>query len=94
MDVAHHWAQAIWNQWLPPDTLQRSIDHARPRLANTTRPWSIVYGPAAALICTLERIGWEVVSATELNSDQGKYYDLTVDPPIVTKRAVEAAVRK
>ena len=57
MDVALHWAQAIWNHWLPVQTLQLSVDHARERISSTSRPWAVVTGPAAALICTLERIG-------------------------------------
>ena len=44
--------------------------------------------------CTLERIGWSVISATELESDGGRVFHLAVDPPVVNTRAVEAAARR
>ena len=94
MDVALHWAQAIWNHWIPVHALQLSVDYARERISKTTRPWAVVTGPAAALICTLERIGWTIISATELESDAGRKLDLAIDPPVVIKRAVEAAARR
>ena len=74
MDVALHWAQAIWNNWLPVQALQQSVDYARERISSTSRLWAVVTGPAAALICTLERIGWSVISATELESDDGRVF--------------------
>ena len=50
--VVSHWAQAIWNTWLPLHDLQASLDYARLRIAEATLPWRITYGPAAALVCT------------------------------------------
>ena len=48
-----------------------------------------------ALICTLERLRWKVVSAVVLVTDEGKEIDLRVTPsPIVVKRMIEAAVRR
>lgn len=92
--VAQHWAQAVWNTWLPTDDLQASVDYARSRIENAPQPWAVVTGPAAALICTLERLRWKVVSAVMLTTDEGKEVDLRVTPPIVVKRMVEAAVRR
>ena len=60
MDVAQHWAQAIWHLWLPVEALQPSLNYARARITKSPRPWSMVTGPAAALLCTLERVGWKV----------------------------------
>ena len=45
--VAQHWAQAIWNRWLPEDDLQSSIDYARDRIDKSKQPWAVVTGPAA-----------------------------------------------
>ena len=92
--VAQHWAQAVWNTWLPTDDLQASIDYARGRIEKCPQPWAVVTGPAAALICTLERLRWKVISAVRLITDEGKEVDLRVTPPIVIKRMVEAAVRR
>ena len=94
MDVVHHWAQAVWNTWLPRQDLQTSIDFARKRISNAQRPWAVVHGPAAALICTLQRVGWTVTDATHLTTDEGKQLDLTLDPPVVVNRAMEASVRR
>ena len=80
MDVALHWAQAIWNNWLPVQAWQQSVDYAREWVSSTSRPWAVVTGPAAALICTLERIGWSIISATELELDAGRKLDLAIDP--------------
>ena len=81
VEVVQHWAQAIWNQWLATPLLQNSLNHARAKVAASPQPWRVVYGPAAALICTLERIGWTIISATELESDVGRKFDLAIDPP-------------
>jgi hypothetical protein len=92
--VALHWAQAIWNEWIPVATLQASVDYAEARIRDAANPWSVVAGPAAALVCSLDRLGWRVVSATELETDDGKTLDLRVTPPIVVKREVEEAVQR
>ena len=79
-DVIVHWAKAIWNKWIPREDLQTSIDDAKTRTAASPQPWRVVYGPAAALVCTAERLNWEVLSATELRTDVGRILDLTLDP--------------
>ena len=94
MDVVRHWAQAIWNHWLPEEALQTSLNYARDRITKSPRPWSMVTGPAAALLCTLERVGWKVTSASSLITDVSRTLDLHTDPPIVVARCMEAAVRR
>ena len=94
IDVVQHWAQAIWNKWLPEPALAASLAYARERITSSDRPWSVVTGPAAALLCTLERVGWKVTSASSLVTDTGRTLDLQVDPPIVVARCMEAAVRR
>ena len=56
VDVVLHWAQAIWNAWLPTDTLQVSLNYARGRAEASPQPWRTVTGPAAALVCSLKRV--------------------------------------
>ena len=79
---------------MPTVSLQACIDYAKARLANATSPWSKVTGPAAALICTLDRVGWKVASATKLITETGRVLDLQIDPPVIIGRLMEAAVRK
>ena len=74
--------------------LTASLNYARERVTGSDRPWSLVSGPAAALLCTLERVGWTVNSASCLVTDTGRTLHLLVDPPIVVARCMEAAVRR
>ena len=53
-----------------------------------------VYGPAAALVCTLQRPDWSICSATQFTTDEGTNVDLEVDPPIAAARLVGEAVRR
>ena len=92
VDVVQHWAQAIWNRWLPVASLQVGLDYARTRVTESLRPWSVATGPAAALLLTLDRVGWTVVDATNLTTDTGRTIELSTDPPVVVARQMEAAV--
>ena len=92
--VVSHWAQAIWNKWLPLHDLQASLDDAKARTAGAAQPWRVVYGPAAALVCTLQRLNWTITSATKLVTDKGRILDLTVDPPVVVARQTDHSVRR
>ena len=92
--VILHWAQAIWNLWLPVHLLQQSLADARVRLANAKRPWSIVYGPAAAVLATLKRVGWIISTACTLTTDTGQGFDMRFDPPVVIARGMNEAVRR
>ena len=84
----------MWNCWLPDSDLQASLDYARERIAKSPQPWRVATGPAAALICTLERVGWKVASVSSLITDTGRTLDLHTDPPVVVARLMEAAVRR
>ena len=70
-DVVHHWALAVWNVWVPKTTLQVCLNYARTRIDRAKQPWNAASGPAAALLLTLKRVGWEVVSATKLKTGEG-----------------------
>ena len=94
VEVVKYWAQAIWNQWLATLLLRNSLNHARAKVAASPQPWRVVYGPAAALVCTLDRAGWKITSTTELVTDIGRSLDLLSDPPIVVARLMEASVRR
>ena len=91
-DVISHWARAVWNTWLPIADLQASLNDARTRFTAAAQPWRIVYGPAAALVCTHLRLNWTIRSATQLTTDQGRLLDLASDPPVVVARQSDAAV--
>ena len=58
-----HWAKAIWNYWLPEGLLTTLVEQALEDLAGAPRPWSIVYGPGAAMVATAQRLEWTVEDA-------------------------------
>merc|ERR1712127_1044459 len=90
--VIGHWAQAVWHTWLPIKDLQEMIDDGFARTSAAQQPWRVAYGPAAALILTCKRIGWGVLSATEIRTDLGRVILLKVDPPVVVKKLCDEAV--
>ena len=92
-DVLVHWAQPMWNSWIPVQLMQVSLVDAMVRTASAVNPWSVVYGPAAALVCTADRLGWTIQHATSLTTDEGRELDLLADPPIVVKRLVAKSAR-
>ena len=92
-DVIVHWAQSMWNLWIPTQLMQVSLEDAMVRTASAANPWSVVYGPAAALVCTAHRLGWTIHHATSLTTDEGRKIDLQADPPIVVKRLVANSVK-
>ena len=57
-------------------------------------PWLVTTGPVAALLNSLARIGWSVLSSAQLRDDRGQIYDLRLDPPVVVCRAAQASVRR
>jgi hypothetical protein len=79
---------------MPVESLQTSLDYARQRTTETTRPWSVATGPAAALLLSLERVGWTVHDATNITTDMGREIELSTDPPIVVARLMVESVRR
>ena len=89
-----HWAEAVWNQWLPDAFLRTSMAHAKASITSAANPWSNVYGPAAATFATACRLGWDFEGHTTFITDSGRRLDLRIDPPIVVQREVHAAVAR
>ena len=66
--VVHHWALAVWESWAPRVMLDYVLRDARSRLSKARSVWSVVYGPAAALLATLWRLQWEAVDAENIKA--------------------------
>ena len=94
MDPIWHWAMAVWESWLPRSGLCRLVADAKRRIAATTRPWSAVWGPAAAFVASAQRLGWTVHSAIDMVTDGGTRLRLSVDSPAFVRGAVDASVRR
>ena len=68
--VAIMWSLAIFERWVNIEDAQFLKASTLDRLAGKMA-WAKVFGPAAAIIVTLRRIGWFVISATEWETDLG-----------------------
>ena len=92
--VLHMWALAIWEEWVPSRVLSIVLRDAKARLQRAKSHWSVVYGPAAALVATASRIGWQVDSPTLFVTDLGVRIDLGVGSPAFLLKAVGEAVAR
>ena len=89
-----HWAQAVWNGWLPMKHLLQLVADAKVRLDKARQPWMVVYGPSAAFVCTAARLQWTVCDAVNVITDEGRRLKLNLDPPAVVVKAAHEAVRR
>ena len=92
--VVHMWSLAVWERWVPPGVLDRLVSSTKARLGKARKTWSVVYGPAAALLASLARIQWRVESATRLIADDGAVIDMTRDSPAFVRGAVTKSVAR
>ena len=89
-----HWAMAVWEAWMPRRGLTRLASAAARRLSESRRPWSVVYGPAAAFVASAQRLGWVVHDACEVSMDNGQPLHFGLDSPCFVKRLVDESVRR
>ena len=90
-----YWALAIWEKWQAPDLMAESFNHAAARLRKAKRSvWDLVAGPAAALIATLWRLEWTILSPTRFRTQAGLEVDLTLDSPAAVVFQVRTDVRR
>ena len=90
-----HWAMAYWERWQPAQLLEGSFVAAAARLAAAPRsPWDVVAGPAAALLASLWRLGWEILGPAAFVDDIGRSIDCRVDPPAFVVDRVKESVRR
>jgi hypothetical protein len=88
------WAMAVWEAWEHTCNLNRMINYAKTSLEEAANKWAAVRGPAATLVQTCARIGWQVVDATKLITDIGEELALQLDPPIVVIKKCHEAVQR
>ena len=93
--VVVHWAKAIWENWIPELELKRAFAEATTAMdGKGNSAWQRVRGPTMAMIATLDRVGWWAKSHTLLVDDVGDTHDLTLDPPIAIKQAMDRTTRR
>ena len=91
--VAIMWSLAIFEHWVDIEDARFLIASTLKRLAGKMT-WARVFGPAAAIIVTLKRIGWTVHSATEWISDLGMPINLELLSPALVQSLVCEAVQR
>ena len=88
------WATAVWESWMPERAMERLTIVAKKKLRKAKNVWAKVKGPAAAMVASSQRLGWTVVSSTELQTDQGEVLDLLLDSPAAVKLEVARAAKR
>ena len=88
------WAEGGWGEWLPRRAMTATVAKLSAKLTQVRSIWQHVRGPAAAMIASAWRLGWHIVSATELVTDAGRTLHLDLDPPAVVKAECVAAVKR
>ena len=86
------WAEAVWEAWLPRPALDKLVAAALADLVDRPSPWARVRGPAAAFVASALRLGWQVLSCTEVRTDWGQHVDFTRDSPAMAQRFVQQSV--
>ena len=79
---------------MPERTMERLATVAKKKLKKAKNIWAKVKGPAAAMVASCRRLGWTVISSTEILTDQGITLDLHRDSPAAVKNEVARAVKR
>jgi hypothetical protein len=74
--------------------MQLPIEHARGKFAKVKNRWAACYGPGAAYLQTCRRLGWQVIDAAKVRTDQGELLDLRLDPTAVVVQQCHLAVQR
>ena len=76
------WSLAVWEGWLILilDSLTSVVKQAVSRLAAAKNRWGVAYGPAAAFVLSCWRLGWQVISAVMVITDEGRELNFILDP--------------
>ena len=82
------WARAVWHCAVPLGWLHRTLRHANNSAKLASSPWAVVYGPAGALVATLQRIGWKALDAVVWSTPFGEL-DLRLHSPAFIGRLVD-----
>ena len=89
------WARAWWHRWQAPQLMEASHTAAVSRVsAAAASPWQVVTGPAAAVVVTAHRLGWDFRSPAVLVTHDGTVLDCRLDPPAAIESHVCEAVRR
>ena len=66
------WVTSVLESWMPERAMERLTTVAKKKLRKAKNIWAKVKGPAAAMVASSRRLGWTVISSTELQTDHGE----------------------
>ena len=88
------WAEAIWRKLLDRSSLKTLIDKAKVRVCRASRIWTVVNGPASAMLASASRLGWEVKDAWSVVDDVGREISFEGDSPAAVRQCVRHSVAR
>ena len=89
-----YWAHAVWSSLRPAAAMADALRVAQGRIDAAASMWSVVTGPAAAVIATAARLGWAVPEYCRYVDDLGNELNLRRSSPALVRKAVVEAVRR
>ena len=84
------WLQGLWDHRLPRAWMQTAFLRATHDMAKCKRPWQVVKGPAGAVVATLRRIGWRVISPVKWETHVGVVHVCKTCPKSIAKLVDQA----
>ena len=87
------WAKAAWDALVSREDMATSWKSAMIKVAGAARPFSMVCGPAGAMIASARRIGWEIPSPFHLLIEDGTAISLDMVSPRDVQLLAERALR-
>ena len=89
-----YWAHAVWSDLRPVTALAQALACAQSRIDAAASMWSVVTGPASAVIASASRLGWRVPDCTRFVDDLGVELNLRRASPARVRVAVVESVRR
>ena len=88
-------ATVWWENWVPVRSLNKAYVTAQNTIGKQDTPkWNNVKGPTAALIATIHRLNWKMVSSTVFLDDEGFELDCQKDSPDAIVAAASRSTRR
>eukprot|EP00971_Amphidinium_carterae_P112750 2232919-Amphidinium_carterae.1 len=92
--LLQHWTLIVRSGIIDPVLLLDAVHGAAIRLSRARRPWPSVLGPASALLTTLVRLNWAMLSPTTLQTDLHTRLDMQQHgPALLAQEAKDASIR-
>ncbi len=88
------WSEALWCGWAARRNMLTALNRAKLRLSKAVRPWSVVYGPAAAVVATAARLEWTFIDEATIRTHDDVTLRLDLESPRAVARYVKAAVER